>query len=147
MADDEEVLTQKYLSETDAWNAHDVDRIIEESGGAGAGLGFGYRFRDARVGGTVEEQRQALTAWFGTVDRFRVDDVDVNCSVDNDIATVWGFFTEDFAHKGQDPERVRVRFSKVLRRVGDRWQPVWSHRDIQEFAEDGFYIRKPIQGA
>ena len=146
MSDHDQIVAQ-VKSVFEAWSAHDVDRILEESGGAGGGLGFGFRTRDARVGGTVEEQRQGLTAWFGSLDRYRIDDIDVNSSVDDDLATVWGFFTEDFAHTGQDPERVRVRYSMVFRRVGDRWHPVWNHRDIQEFAEDGFYIRKPVQDA
>ena len=146
MSDQEQILAQ-IMSEADAWTAHDVDRIIAESGGAAAGLGFGFRTRDARVDGTTEDQRQALTAWFATLDRYRIDDIDMNCSVDDDLAIVWGFFTEDFAHKDQAPERVRVRRSTVLRRVGDRWQPVWNHRDIQEFDDDGFYIRKPVEDA
>lgn len=40
MADEEEVLTQRFMSDIDACSAHDVDRIVEESGGAGAGLGL-----------------------------------------------------------------------------------------------------------
>jgi hypothetical protein len=146
MSDHDQVVAH-VKSSFEAWSAHDVERILEESGGAGGGLGFGFRTRDARVGRTVVEQRQGLTAWFGSLDRYRIDDIDVNCSVDDDLATVWGFFTEDFAHTGQEPERVRVRYSVVYRRAGNQWQPVWNHRDIQEFAEDGFYIRKPLQDA
>lgn len=146
MSDRDELVAQ-IKSGFDAWSAHDVDRILAESDGAGGGLGFGFRTKGVRVGGTAEEERQLLTAWFGSLEHYRVEDVDMDCSTDGDIATVWGFFTEDFAHIGQDPERVRVRFSMVLRRQGGQWLPVWNHRDIQEFADDGFYVRKPIQSA
>lgn len=145
MSDQDDVVAQ-YVSGFEAWNAHDADRIFDESGD-GALFGFGFRDRDVRAGRTVEQQRQGLKAWFGSFDWYRIDDIDVHCSVDGDIATVWGFFTEDYQHKGQDPERVRVRSSAVLHRLDGGWQQIWSHRDAQEFAEDGSYIRKPIQDA
>lgn len=145
MSDQDRVIAQ-YVSGFEAWNDHDVDRIFDEAGDA-ALFGFGFREQSVRANRPVAQQREGLKAWFGSLDWYRIEDIDVNCSVDGDIATVWGFFTEDFRQTGQDPERVRVRSSAVLRRLGDSWQQVWSHRDAQEFAEDGFYIRQPLEEA
>jgi hypothetical protein len=75
--------------------------------------------------------------------RYRIEDIDVNCDVQGDIATVRGFYTEDFQHHGADLERVRVRYSMVLQRDADHWQIVWNHRDIQEFTDEGVYVKKP----
>jgi ketosteroid isomerase-like protein len=94
---------------------------------------------------SVDAQRGGLAAWFGTLERYTIEDIDVSCIVNGDIAMVWGFCTEDFEHRGEAPEHVRVRYSMVRHRRDGDWQLVWNHRDIQEFADDGFYIKKPIQ--
>lgn len=143
MSDEDRVVAQ-YLASFEAWNDHDVERIFDDAGDDVL-LGFGFRAQNVRTGVPVEQQRQGLKAWFGSLDWYRIEDIEMNCSVDGDIATVWGFFTEDFRHAGQHPERVRVRSSAVLRRSGDRWQQIWSHRDAQEFEEGGSYIRKPFE--
>jgi hypothetical protein len=73
-----------------------------------------------RPGQPPEVQRAGLEEWFGSLDRYRIEDVETKCLIDGDIATVWGFHTEDFQHQDGDPERVRVRYSMVFhRRNGD----------------------------
>ena len=137
---DEEQITARFTSSLEAWNAWDIERIIEQSDGAGGGLGFGFRTRDVRPAGSVDEARADLEAWFGSLERYRIEDFEINSVVNGDIATVWSFFTEDFKHHGENPERVRVRASAVLHRSQGDWRTVWNHRDIQEFTEDGLYL-------
>jgi ketosteroid isomerase-like protein len=144
MTDEEQIIAET-RSGFEAWSAWDIDQIIARSSGAGAGLGFGFRTRDMRAVDSVDAQRVGLEAWFGTLERYTIEDIDVNCIVNGDIATVWGFYTEDFKHRGEDPEHVRVRYSMVRHQRDGDWQVVWNHRDIQEFTDDGFYIKKPIQ--
>jgi hypothetical protein len=126
------------------WNAWDVDGILGSAFFGGGADGFGFRTRDARVDVPVDLQRQILTAWFASLDRYRIEDLEVQCRIDDGIATLWGFFTEDFRHEGGEAERLRVRFSNVLRRRDGTWESVWNHRDVQEFSDDGTYIARPV---
>lgn len=137
-----EQLAARFRLDFEAWNEWDVDRIVAQSDGAGGGLGFGFRSRDVRPAASVDDARAFLQAWFGSLERYRIEDIDVGCAVDGDIATVWGFFTEDFMHHGENPERVRVRFSGVLHHRESGWRTVWNHRDIQEFTAEGAYVKK-----
>ena len=143
MTDEEQIIADTRAG-FDSWSAWDIDQIIVRSGGVGAGLGFGFRTREFRAAASTDELRASLTAWFGTLDRYTIDDVEVQCAVNGDLATAWGFYTEDFQHRGEEPERVRARFSMVRQRRNGAWQIVWNHRDIQEFTSDGVYIKKPV---
>ena len=78
----------------------------------------------------TEVQREILTLWYESLDRYRIDDIEVDCRIDGDVAVLWGFFTEDFQRRGGDPESVRVRSSNVIRRRDGRRESVWNHRDI-----------------
>jgi hypothetical protein len=139
---DEEQLMARVRAGFDAWSRHDIDSIVGASG-VGAGLGFGFRTRDMRPAPPLEDQRAGLEAWFGSLGRYRIEDLETNCSIDGDIATVWGFYTEDFQHHDGFPERVRVRYSMVFARRDGDWQSVWNHRDIQDFSDDGLYVKRP----
>jgi hypothetical protein len=143
MTDEEQIIADTRAG-FEAWSAWDIDLIIARSGGVGAGLGFGFRTREFRAPAPADELRAGLEAWFGSLDRYRIDDVEVHCAVEGDLATVWGFYTEDFQHRGEAPERVRARFSMVRQRRHGGWQIVWNHRDIQEFTAEGGYIKKPV---
>ena len=112
------------------WNDWDIDAILTATAFGGGAQGFGFRTRDARVDVPTEVQREILTFWYESLDRYRIDDIEVDCRIDGDVAVLWGFFTENFQHKGGDPESVRVRFSNVIRRRDGRRESVWNHRDI-----------------
>ncbi len=140
MSEEDELIAQT-VSSLDAWNDHDADRIFDEAQGEGGMFGFGFRARDARVDASPEQAREGLRAFFASVDWYRIEDVETQCMIDGDVAIVFGFFTEDFCHTGMEPERIRVRQSGVLHRSNGHWRRVWSHRDAQEFADDGTYIR------
>jgi hypothetical protein len=143
MAEEDEIIAS-IKAGFEPWSAWDINEILDGSGGVGGGLGFGFRTRDVRVGGTAEQERARLEAWYDSLEHYRIEDVEANCAVNGDIATIWGFYTEDFKHKGQDSERVRVRYSMVQQRQNGRWQFVWNHRDIQDFTNEGFYVSQPI---
>lgn len=140
---DEQELIDRVRAGFDAWSGWDIESIVGGQG-AGAGLGFGFRTRDVRPAQPADVQRTGLEAWFGSLDRYRIEDVDADCAIDGDIATVWGFYTEDFQHRGGPPERVRARYSMVFHRRNGGWQVVWNHRDIQPFSDDGRYVRRPV---
>jgi hypothetical protein len=142
---EEEQLAARVRAGLMAYDRWDIDSIVGVHG-VGAGLGFGFRTRDVRPVLPTDVQRAGLKAWFGSLDRYKVEDVETNCSVDGDIATVWGFYTEDFQHHGGDPERVRARYSMVFHRRDGDWQIVWNHRDIQDFSDDGRYLKRPPSG-
>ena len=125
------------------WNAWDVDAILSNDAFAGGAQGFGFRTRDARIDVPLDEQREILTAWYASLDRYRIVDTEVHGRIDGDLAVVWGFYTEDFKPKGAPAERVRVRFSNVMHRQDGRWVSYWNHRDAQDFDEHGIYRARP----
>lgn len=126
------------------WNRADVDAIVDAPVlGAGA-QGFGFRTRDARLDIPDEVLRQVLRAWFDGMERYRIEDVEIDCHIDGDHAVLFGHWTEDFRTVGGEPERVRVRFSNVVRRADGGWESVWNHRDIQDFTDEGAYVTRPI---
>jgi hypothetical protein len=123
----------------DAWNQHDVDAILA----TGKGEGFGFRTREARLASAGGPQpNDALRAWFDSLEYYRIVDATEDVRVDQDTGITWGFFTEEFQHVGVPAERVRVRFTNVWQRDGVGWRLIWSHRDAQDFEEDGSYQRR-----
>jgi hypothetical protein len=143
MSDAEDLIADARAS-FEPWNDWDIDAILAATAFGGGAQGFGFRTRDARVDVPTEVQREILTFWYESLDRYRIDDIEVDCRIDGDVAVLWGFFTENFQHKGGDPESVRVRFSNVIRLRDGRWESVWNHRDIQDFTDEGFYISRPV---
>jgi hypothetical protein len=55
---------------------------------------------------------------------------------------LWGFFTEEFQHKNQESEVVRVRFNNMARKREGMWQFIWGHRDAQTF-DDAWSLCPP----
>lgn len=135
-------LVERMRASFEPWNAGDIDAIVA----GGTADGFGFRTRDARLGFDEDATRAMLTAWYDSLERYRIEDVEADARVDGDTAVVFGSFTEDFRHRGGPPERVRVRYSHVFRRADDDWTLVWQHRDVQDFADDGFYVPRPVEG-
>lgn len=142
---DAEDLVATAIASFEPWNRWDVDAILSASAFGGGAQGFGFRTRDARVDVPTDAQREILSSWYESLDRYRIEDIEVDCSIDGEVAVLWGFFTEDFQHKGGHPERVRVRFSNVVRRRDGQWESVWNHRDVQDFTDEGFYLPRPVE--
>jgi hypothetical protein len=134
MTDKEQVLALFERSRL-AWERHDVDALIA----IGEGAGFGWRARDARLplSDTSPERRDALKAVLDAYVYSRFVDVDADVTVDGDTAIIWGFFIEEFQREGQEPEVVRVRFTRLARKRDGEWTYVWGHRDTQPFDDDG----------
>jgi len=127
-----------------AWNSGDPMRFAELDLQT-TGSGFGYRNRAPRAGGRSQEERLLrLRAFFSSKDYFRIELDEIHTAVDGDVGLAWGFFTEDFQVRGQEPEKVQVRFTFTLKRDADGWRNLLYHRDVQPFDEEGSYIPTPV---
>jgi len=81
----------------------------------------------------------SLERYEGTVE-------ELNVAVDGEIGLAWGIHVADFQHKGSPPERTRVRFTMTLRKVEDgQWRTLLEHRDVQQFDENGQYLRAYVR--
>lgn len=69
-------------------------------------------------------------------------DTELNTWSERDIGLAWGYFTEEFQHKGQPPEKVRIRFTSTYKKEGEKWRLLMFHKDIQPFNEEGFYPKE-----
>lgn len=116
------------------WIDGDVDAIIDGSIGAG----FGYRSRTARRPWAEQDGgRDRLVAWYESLEYIRMTPGDTEVVVDGDVAIVYGFFTEEFRHRGGEPQTVEVRFSNTAVRRDGEWVFVWAHRDATPFDDAG----------
>ncbi|GAB4325324.1 MAG: hypothetical protein Kow0010_07710 [Dehalococcoidia bacterium] len=129
----------------DAFNSRDLDRLWGMECDA---VGFGYRSRDARPMARLgrEGHRAANEGFFHAVDHYRLEFDTLETDVAGDLGFAWGWYTEEFQHKGQPPERARVRFSQVMQKEGAGWKVLLFHRDIQPFGDDGRYPRSLTTG-
>ena len=59
--------------------------------------------------------------------------------IDGDVAIACGFFTEEFCHKGGEPQVVEVRFSNTAARRDGEWVFVWARCDATPFDHTGRY--------
>lgn len=135
-----EEIAEIWKKEKLAWDSMDSDRILEARLGS---RGYGFRnitWREYPPEG-ISKMKQAIDQYFSNMEYFRHVDMDVNTWSEGDLGLAWGFFTEEFQHKGQPPETVRVRFSCTYRREDREWRLVMSHHDIQPFNEEGFYLK------
>lgn len=105
------------------------------------GRGFGYRTVAPRGPMSREEFGMAMDRWRGSLDRYRMELESLEPAVAGEVGLASGFYIEDFQHKGQPPERVRVRFTQAMVRDADGWRVIQFHRDIQPFDDNGQYPR------
>ena len=127
-----------------AWNTADPSQIIESPGPGGnyGGAGFGYRTKAQRAFQSRAEELEIINRFLAAVEYYRITIDEVESTVDNGVGLAWGFFTEEFQLKGEEPERVSVRFTTVLRRDASGWHQIMFHRDAQPFDDNGSYIRR-----
>ena len=138
---DEDALRGMIAASSAAWIARDAEALTT----SGSSLhGYGYRVRDARTP-DPDAHRAALSVALASYDYFRIVDHDVNVRIDGDTAIVWGSFTEEFQNSGLPPEVVRVRFSNTAVKRNGEWRFIWSHRDAQDFNDDGRYVPCPVE--
>ncbi len=104
-------------------------------------IGYGYRSKMPRAE-IEEEMRLSFTQlFFDVMEYYSIKIDELNVAVDGDTGLTWGFHSEDFQMKGQEPEKLRVRFSMTLKHDADQgWKVIMGHRDIQPFDENDMYI-------
>jgi ketosteroid isomerase-like protein len=104
---------------------------------------FGYRSNSARPMAELGHDQYLgfYRGFFDTFETFRMTFESLETAVSGQLGMAWGWFIEDFQHKGVAPERARVRFSQTMRKDEDGWKILLFHRDIQPFDEDGRYPR------
>jgi hypothetical protein len=123
-----------------AWNEGDLEAISSRSRSR---AGFGFRNVAAR--GTQDPEAGpspgVLRSFFDSFEYFNVSIDEIHTAVYGDVVVAWGFHTEDFKHRGMDPEVVKVRFSStVIRGENGQLRTILGHRDIQPFDAEGRYI-------
>ena len=123
-----------------AWSAGDIETITS---GTGSATGFGFRSvaprgaEDPAAGWS----REVLSRFFGSIEYYNARLDEIHSAVHGDVVVAWGFFTEDFKHRGRDPEVYRIRFSGTWIRGQDgQLRSVLNHRDIQAFDTQGRYV-------
>ena len=123
-----------------AWHTRDLKAILAFETRAG---GFGFRPLARRDHAAIGEAAylEMVQRFFSQMAYYRLELEDLQTSVAGEIGLAWGTYVEEFQEKGQQPERARVRFSKVLTKGTSGWQVLLYHRDIQPFNEDGRYPR------
>lgn len=134
-------IAEIWKNEKLAWDSMDSEVILKARQGS---RGFGFRniaWREYPPE-TEGKMKQAIEQYFSNMEYFRHVNMDVNTWSEGDLGLAWGFFTEEFKHKGQSPEKVRVRFSSTYRREKGKWRLIMSHNDIQPFDEEGFYLKE-----
>jgi ketosteroid isomerase-like protein len=120
------------------WKTLDPASIADLYSG---GVGFGYRSREARPPyETKEAYREALRSWLGLFEYYTIAVEQVETAVDGDVGLAWGFYKEEFALRGREPEVVSGRFSEVMRREPSGWRTLLYQRDAQPFDGAGRYI-------
>ena len=137
----EEELRSHITYEFEAWSNKDFDKIVL----MGYAVGFGFRSHAPRPKVVNPESiRTDLKTWFDTIEYYKITPEEINILIDgNDIGLVYGFYIDEIKHKGQTPEKNRVRFSVTYRKGKDgKWHTLLYHRDIQRFQENGLYIRE-----
>ena len=79
--------------------------------------------------------------FFASLEYYDLELEEMHTAVYEDVVVAWGFHTEEFQHRGRDPESYRVRFSMTMLREDDgSLRTILSHRDIQPFGEQGRYV-------
>jgi ketosteroid isomerase-like protein len=120
------------------WKTLDPASIADLYSG---GVGFGYRSREARPPyETKEAYCEALRSWLGMFEHYTIDIEQVETAVDGDVGLAWGFYKEEFALRGREPEVISGRFSEVMRRDPSGWRTLLYQRDAQPFDSTGRYI-------
>lgn len=136
---DEQQLLALLERSREPWIRADLGAIMDRAIGAG----FGYRTRAARLPWAEQtDGRGRLQAWYDSLEYIRLIPGDTNVLVDGDVAIVYGTFTEEFQHKGGDPQIITVRFSNTAARRDGEWVFVWAHRDATPFDHEGRYVRR-----
>jgi len=137
---------QQVRASLSVWNTGDPMRIVETPGpGGNRGSGFGYRTRAPRAGQSREDEMAVIRTFLASAEYYRATLDEIHTAVDGDIGLAWGFFTEQFHVRGRAPEKVRIRFTTVLKREAGTWRQLLFHRDAQPFDDKGNYI--PAQPA
>lgn len=131
---------QQVRASLSVWNTRDPKTIVETPGpGGNRGFGFGYRTRAPRAD-SREDELAVIRGFLASAEYYRATLDEIHTAVDKDIGLAWGFFTEEFHVRGRAPEKVRVRFTTVLKREAGTWRQLLFHRDAQPFDDKGNYI-------
>ena len=136
----EEELKAHIEYEFEAWSNKDIDKIVS----LGYAVGFGFRSRAPRHSKDFKPEaiRTDLKTWFDTIEYYKITPEEINILIDgDDIGLVYGFYIDEIKHKGQTPEKNKVRFTFTYRKGKDgKWHTLLYHRDVQRFQENGLYI-------
>ena len=117
-----------------AWESKDVATAVALGADIKGGFGWrNYAWRD-------QPYRAEMVAGFlDNLEYYGVELNDIHAWSEGEIGIAWGTFTESFKHKGQPPEKVRVRFTSTHKKDSRGWHDIMYHRDIQPFNENGKY--------
>jgi hypothetical protein len=85
-----------------------------------------------------------LQSWLGQFEHYTITVEQVETAVDGDIGLAWGFYKEEFALRGREPEVICGRFSEVMRRDPSGWRTLLYQRDTQPFDSAGRYVPSAV---
>jgi hypothetical protein len=135
----------------DVFNSGNLDAILQNSHDHEV-FGFGWRTaaprstgwssvdsRDVAARG-AEAFREPIKRFLDSMEYYHCEVEELHTSVEGDIGLAWGIWVEDFKVRDRPAEKARVRFTEVLKKEGEHWRLLLSHRDIQPFDEHGRYL-------
>lgn len=124
--DDLKAAQERYLK---AWEARDIDTIVEFEGGTAAG--FGYTTAFPRPLGTKEVFRQAIERYFtDIIDFIRITPNTADFRVLGNTGLVWGHYAQTTKQKSGFIRTVYLRFAHTYMKIDGKWRLVLYHRSL-----------------
>ena len=107
--------------------------------------GFGFRTFASRAIAlkplSEHQLKELMEPFFKQMEYYNLWIEEIHVEVHENVGIAWGTHIEEFQITGEEPTKIRVRFSQsVMRNSDGEIHTLLCHRDIQEFDEDGKYI-------
>jgi ketosteroid isomerase-like protein len=123
--DDLKAVQERYRK---AWEARDIDTIVEIEGGTSAGFGYTTAFPRPLL--TKEAFRQAIEGYFNIMEFIRVTPHTAEFRVLGDTGLVWGHYAQTTKQKSGFTRTVYLRFAHTYMKIDGKWRLVLYHRSL-----------------
>lgn len=124
--DDLKAAQERYLK---AWEARDIDTIVEFEGGTAAGFGYTTAFPRPLL--TKEAFRQAMEQYFNNIiDFIRITPHTADFRVLGNTGLVWGHYAQTTKQKSSLIRTVYIRFAHTYMKIDGTWRLVLYHRSL-----------------
>ena len=123
--DDLQAAQERYLK---AWEARDIDTIVEIEGGTSAG--FGYTTAFPRQWQDKDSFRRAIEQYFNIMDFIRITPQTAELRVVGNTGLVWGHYAQTTKQKSGVVRTVYLRFAHTYVKIDGKWTLLLYHRSL-----------------